>query len=262
MPRLTATCITIALTVLATLTSVGSPTAVADEAACSKDTAATSACPAGAKTDKDCSSCPDKSAAAKADMDCAACPAKANCPFPKISYQVGDQAFDNRADADTQAAASQQPVVFAVADKTFTEESQAMAALADASESFLVDFVTIKANDQDLSYQVVGAAFETQEKAQQAADLAQQAMLEVAMQYTVDGKEICCPTMAKEASDKCGKPVAYKVGDVQTNCPFTARVSLNQAKYMAAIKALTEKGFGQAPTAQTTSPPEPAASAS
>jgi len=76
----------------------------------------------------------------------AACSAKSACgtnSFPAMLAKVGDKVLDCRTTAGKLAKASGDKIIFLVGDSEFVSEAKAMSVLADASEKFVEQFVTI-----------------------------------------------------------------------------------------------------------------------
>jgi hypothetical protein len=170
-----------------------------------------------------------------------------------MTYRVGD--FETRCSKSAQAKADEtkQAMTFSVADKTYDNKGEAMVALTGlleakaktlASVRFAVGDkcfacpVSAKEVAQDsgakIKYRVAGFDFDDQATAKMVAKAVAEAAAKVAMTYKVDGKPTACAKTAKA----CGsKQLAYVVGESETCCETTAKLSLAEAKIRAMLEA-------------------------
>ncbi len=124
--------------------------AVAQEAAASDDSAATCShgdCKGGAECCKGegDSCCKGEGSCCKGEGSC--CKGEGSCPvseamtqLPKMTYKVGDESTCCSDSAEALAKKNEEEIIFVVADKEYADRTEAMTALADATEEYVDSF--------------------------------------------------------------------------------------------------------------------------
>ena len=176
-----------------------------------------------------------------------ACKSAAGCPIaaamerlPKLTYAVGEKSTCCPQEAAELAKASSSQVHFCVADKKFDSESDAQAALIEATESFVATFTKPHTCPQSGQVTLAGQVQTCENAAAQTAQLMQQAMDQVKVAYVVGERECNCPVEAAKVAKESGQELQYVVGTEKTCCEKAARLNLARAKYKAAVEALVK----------------------
>ena len=197
-------------------------------------------------------SCSEKSAcSSKASVACS------TKYLPSMAYKVGDKSTHCPKEAKSLATAGHGGVLYVVGDKTYAEEGEAMVALANATDAYLVEFTHVKNGGEGCSeakvcpmtgkkieskgaavYSVAGRSYDCPKTADRASKVASEAMATVTMKYRVGEKETCCSTTAGAMAKKSNAKMMYVVGEECTPCDVTARLMLARFKVEAADRAL------------------------
>ncbi len=196
--------------------------------------------------------CPSKKCADKPCADGEGCPIEAAmAKLPKMTYLVGTEATCCSASAAKLAEAQDASIQFVAFENTYDSKSEAMLALAEGTEKFVNSFATphtcptsgkIFVGDQPLTCSV---------KAGERAEVAANAMKGVAMTYLVGTETCSCPNKASAMAKEAGVEKQFVVAGEKTCCNIDARVRLAQAKYKAAVIALTKLDSDEAPAIET-----------
>lgn len=186
-----------------------------------------------------------------------------NCP--KLQYKVAGETLCCPQNAEILAKAKNEQVRFVVAGQEYCDKGEAMQTLAKllnerleqmTTVSYIVDDQAVqcgvsaaqmaKANGTDVRYRVATFVFTDKAQAEQAAQLARDAVAKVKMVTVVDGREYCCAQTAAKVASECGKKCEYKVAGQKdgTCCQTTAEVQLAQAKVEAATRAMQQSSAG------------------
>lgn len=229
---------------------------------CATAVCTTAACSTAACATVDCSTTTCETAACATAACCAsACETKAGCPIaaamerlPKLTYAVGEKKTCCAQEAGELAKASGSAVQYYVADKQFACESEAQAALLEATETFVAKFAQPQACPESGQVTLAGQAQSCEAAAAQTAELMRQAMDQVKVAYVVGEQKCGCPVEAAKVAQESGKQLQYVVNEEKTTCEKSARLTLARAKYKAAVEALVKAqsvATTPAPTAGT-----------
>jgi len=176
----------------------------------------------------------------------AGCPiAKAMDELPQLAFAVGDKEVCCEASAGAVAEDTGKPVHYLVGKQTFEDKSEAMKALADATEKFVADFATPHTCNVSGKTTVAGKSLSCSATAGKLAAKAQAAMDEVTLAYKVGDEQCACPNKAASLAKASGEEKQFVIGDETTTCSIDARIKLARAKYEAAVKALASAQAGQ-----------------
>jgi len=161
--------------------------------------------------------------------------------LPKMTYKVGDESTCCNESATALAKEHAQPIHFVVAEKSYEDKTKAYTALVSHTEEFVNQFVTPHKCETSGQTTLAGHSCACPVTSAKYADEVKAAVTAVTMTYKV-GKESCgCPTQAADMASKTeGAKVEYVVGEQCTSCEMTARMNLAQAKYKAAVAAITK----------------------
>lgn len=160
--------------------------------------------------------------------------------LPELTYAVGEKKTCCPKEAAKLAKESGGHIHFCVADKEFDSESDARAALLEATEKFVAAFTKPRTCPKSGQLTLAGQVQSCEKRAAHTADLMQQAMARVKLTYLVGGKECGCPVEAARLAKESGKDRLFVVGEEKTRCEKTARLNLARAKYKAAIEAMVQ----------------------
>ncbi len=158
--------------------------------------------------------------------------------MPKMTYKVGEESTCCSASAEKLAEETDNPVLFVVEEKEYTDKMEAMTSLADASEKFVNNFVTPHTCDVSHTTTLAGKKMPCSDSAKAMAKLMKDAMSEVSMVYKVGDESCHCPVEAKQLAEKSGAKTEFVVDGESTCCSVDARVKMAQAKFKAAVQAL------------------------
>lgn len=239
----------------------------ASGAACAKDaTACASGTCSGADGKSACQGCPSATATAATGTACTdgACASKScgadckDCPIttamkalPQMTFAVGETKTNCPKEAAELAKTANAAIQYVVCEKTFATEAEANAALADATDKFVAEFIEPKKCEESGKIKVCGKDLCCETMAAETATKAKSAMEKVAMTYLVGEKECSCPNEAATLAKESGNPTVFVVAGETTCCNVQARLNLARAKYKAAVVALMQ---AEAPAAETTIP--------
>ena len=170
-----------------------------------------------------------------------ACPVTAAMEkLPKMVFVVGGEEICCPTSAGEMAKKSGEKIHFVVARKTYDDEAKAQAALTKETEAFVVAFTKPTKCEVSGKVTVAGKEHCCENGASATSKLVKAAMDKVHMTYKV-GEEACsCPNEAEKLAKDSGEVKIFVVGDVESCCDVTARLHLARAKYMAAVKAMTD----------------------
>lgn len=179
--------------------------------------------------------------------------------MPAIECHVGEKVTRCTTEAGKLSQASGEPIIYAVAGRTYESSGEATKAYAAQLTSYLdtatrIQFVVDGActpcpdaaskacseGSATMTYRVAGRDFQCAETAIRAAAMAYAASRQVQMQYVVDGECGPCPDSAKQKAATTGAHVAYRVGDQETGCEVQASVLLAKARIAAATGAVAD----------------------
>lgn len=222
-------------------------------------------CPAKAAADnKACSATKTCSADAKACSASKECDkSKALASAPKMMYRVGDKTTCCPEEAGKLANGDRGAIQYVVGEQVFENEADAQVVLAKALDGYLAELTSVKfavggectacpetakslaaKEGKPVMYRLASFEFASKEQAEKVAAEAKQAAEKVAMQRKVGEKSYCCQSMASDAAKKEGKPVEYCVGGKTTCCASTASLELAMAKINAAAEAIAKAAQG------------------
>ena len=184
----------------------------------------------------------EKTAARTCTEGCSqGCPIEAAmAKLPKMSYVVGKEEVCCPTAAASLAKKDSAAIKYMVAKKTFETKTDAMVALADATEKFVAEYVTTKHCSVSNKYTVAGKEVCCSVMAGKRAELAKAAMKKVQMTYVVGEKTCNCPNEAAAIAKKTGVEKQFVVAGKKTCCSVDARIKLAQAKYKAMVQALAK----------------------
>lgn len=173
---------------------------------------------------------------------CAQCPVSAAmAKLPKMTYAVGTEKTCCSDKAKSLAEQHKAPIQYVVADKTYDDQTAAMTALVEETETFVAAFTSPKKCEASGKTTIAGQCLECPMEAEKQSTLVNTAIEAVKMEYEVAGEKANCPSCAATMSKEKSAPVEYVVGDQKTSCELTARLNLAHAKYKAAVQALAAK---------------------
>ncbi|MBN2447735.1 MAG: hypothetical protein JXO22_13460 [Phycisphaerae bacterium] len=189
-----------------------------------------------------------------------ACAEKVTAGMPVMAYSVSDKSTRCPEEAKALADGDSSKIKFVVADESYDNEQDALAAYAKHLDGYLkkmtaVEYVigddttccpnSAKAlaekNGKPIHYRVATVDFDSKEQAEKAAKVAAEAADKISLTTMVDGKPYTCEKSAAAAcqlSEK--KSMAYCVGEMKTECRKTADVALLQAKILSAAEAVAK----------------------
>ena len=136
-------------------------------------------------------------------------------------------------------------MVYVVGDSKFECPNAAMAALVDATETYVTTFTAAKTCETSGTVTIAGQSTTCSVEAAKRTELVATALKTVTMGYEVDGEKAACSTCAATMAKEKSAPIEYVVGEQKTTCEMTARLNLAHAKYKAAVQAMASQ------TAQT-----------
>jgi hypothetical protein len=169
------------------------------------------------------------------------CPvAAAMSKLPKMAYKIGDETTSCSHSAAKLAEESGEPMVFVVAEKEYTDQAEAMTALAEVTEGFVNEFVTPSTCHVSGTTSLAGQKIGCSETAAKMAALVKEATDNVHMTYKVGEKECQCPNEAATLAKESGEKTQFVVGNESTCCSIEARINLARAKYRAAVEAIAK----------------------
>ena len=160
--------------------------------------------------------------------------------LPQMTFVVGQQKVCCAEAAENLSSQSGTPIQFVVAEKAYTDRSQATSALADETEKFVNANVEPKVCQETGTTTVAGTQHSCSVAAGKVAQLAKDAMAKVQMTYLVGDVRCDCPDKAKETAAQTGQTTQFVVGDEKTSCSVTAKLNLARAKYKAAVEAAVQ----------------------
>lgn len=168
------------------------------------------------------------------------CPiSTAMAALPKMTYKVGDESTCCADSAQAMAKKASTPIHFVVAEKAYTDKSEAMTALVEKTEAMVVAFTTPSVCETSGSTTIAGTSCSCPMSAKKNIELVKAAVDAVHVSYKVGDETCSCPMKAKElAAD--GAEMKYVIGGEETCCSMTARLTEARAKYKAAVEALTQ----------------------
>lgn len=210
----------------------------------------------GKQCDKPCAqTCTKGDAAACAKK----CDEKTLAAMPAMRYKVGDELLCCPKGAEKLAAEKSQKVIFVVDKQEFESEGDAAQAYRKVLDDYLAGMTTVKyvvgdkstccaetaatmakAQNSTVKYQLATYTFDDKAQAEKGAMAAKKAAEQVAMTWSVDGKNYTCPKTAEQACNGNGKKVEYCVGEFKTQCEVTAQVELTKSRILAAARAIAE----------------------
>jgi hypothetical protein len=164
--------------------------------------------------------------------------------LPKMVFVVAGEETCCPTSAGELAKKSGKKIQYVVAKKSFDDEAKAQAALLKATETFVAAFAEPKKCSVSGKVMVAGKEHCCENGAAATTKLVKAAMEKVHMTYKVGDQSCQCPNQAEKMAKDAGKEKIYVVGDVESCCDTTARLNLARAKYLAAVKALTEASEG------------------
>jgi len=225
------------LTAFAVLLSAAA--AHADCGSCGpKDKEAKKKCAAEACTGEKCTS--ETCSAAQCDS-AKGCPvAAAMDRLPKLTYAVGEKETCCPKEAAKIVKDSGGHIHYCVAGKEFDAESEAQAALLEATEKFVAAFTKPHSCSKSGKLTLAGKPQHCEKSAAHTAELMKKAMAKVKFTYQVGDEECHCPVQAGKLAKETGKDKLFVVGDAKTCCEKSARLNLARAKYKAAVQAMVQ----------------------
>lgn len=174
------------------------------------------------------------------------CPVSAAmAKLPKMTYAVGTEMVTCGEQAKQLAEQHKAPVVYVVGDSKFECPNAAMAALVDATETYVTTFTAPKKCETSGTVTIAGQSTTCSVEAAKRTELVATALKTVTMGYEVAGEKAACSTCAATMAKEKSAPIEYVVGEQKTTCEMTARLNLAHAKYKAAVQAMVSQ------TAQT-----------
>lgn len=183
--------------------------------------------------------------------------AKAGANTPKMTFKVGDKSTCCPDEAQKLASGDAKLVKYVVADKEFSDKSEALTAYGKLLDEHLSQITTVKyavgkecmacpvsagelakKEGKKVEYRLASFNFGDKEAAEKAAKSAKEAAEKVTMKVMVGDQSYHCATMAEAAAKSCGRTVEYVVGETRTPCNTTAQVELAKARIEAALTAI------------------------
>ena len=170
---------------------------------------------------------------------CKGCPVTAAmAKLPKMTYRVGTENVCCSESAAKMAAEKKTPLHFVVGEKVFEDKTEAYTSLVEQTEAMVTSFVTPSKCSKSGTHTVAGKSCKCEVQAGKNAELVKAAIKDVKMTYAVGEKSCNCPNEAGSLAKKSGEKMTYVVGEEKTCCNMTARLTLAQAKYKAAVTAM------------------------
>lgn len=168
--------------------------------------------------------------------------------LPKMTFAVAEESTCCDKMAAELAEKHSAPIHYVVAEKKFADKAEAMAALAEETETFVTAFVQPKKCEVSGNVTVAGKACSCPVEGEARTKLVAAAVEKVGMKYMVNGEVAACSDCAAAMAKEHSAPIEYVVGEEKTQCPVTARLNLARAKYQAAVQATvtTEKSASDA----------------
>ena len=216
---------------------------------------------------KDCA----KACGKACGKDCGeACGKDCGCPLakkvnavlvsmPAMTYRVGEEVTGCSMGAEKMAKETGRPVGYLVGDDGFADKGKAVARLTTLLEEEAETLQSIqyvvngkahsckmtakqvaKKTKAGVIYRVGGVDFETPEDAEKALEGVKTAASGVKLAYKVDGRSYCCSKGAATAVKETGKKMTYTVGDTETPCEKTAKLTLARARVRAIVEAAVQ----------------------
>ena len=168
-----------------------------------------------------------------------ACPiATAMEELPKMTFMVGKHSACCPDSATAMAEKYELPVMFVVGEKKFDKKNAAFVSLVEQTETFVHKFIEPSKCDVSGTTTIAGKTCGCPMEAGKTTKIVQTAANKVHMTYAVGDKTCTCPNEAATLVKTSGEEKVYVVGDTKTGCELTARLTLAQAKYKAAVEAL------------------------
>ena len=168
--------------------------------------------------------------------------------LPKMTYKVGEESTCCSASAKALATEQDAAVLFVVAEKEYTDEVEAMSALADVTEEFVDDFTNVSTCEFSGTTSLAGEKMHCSESAGKIAEAMKSAMDEVQVSFVVGDESCACPNKAKALADESGEKMQFVIGEESTCCSIDARIKVAHAKYRAALEAFVQ---ANAPSEET-----------
>jgi hypothetical protein len=184
--------------------------------------------------------------------------------LPRIAYQIKDQRLSCPRAAAKAAKAEKADIKYVVADKVYSDKTEALAAHAEVLDGFLNDMLTVKyvvgdtcvgcpnaakamaeKEGKKVGYRVASFDFADRAAAETAVKMAREASAKVEMKMLVGDETFDCPVHAAQTAKEQGKDVQYCVGKMKTASEPAARVELAVERIKAALTACEECGGKQ-----------------
>jgi len=220
------------------------------------------------ETAKKCDKCPASASATtvavaatqctgeKCETDCCkGCPVTAAmAKLPKMTYRVGTENTCCSESAAKLAEEKKSPLHFVVGEKVFEDKTEAYTALVEQTETMVNAFVTPSTCSTSGTHTVAGKSCKCAVEAGKNAELVKTAIKDIKMTYAVGEKACNCPNEAGSLAKTSGEKMTYVVGEEKTCCNMTARLTLAQAKYKAAVTALVSAEKASTEKTETSAP--------
>ena len=176
------------------------------------------------------------------------CPvAAAMDELPKMTYKVGEEVTCCSESAAALAKKAELPVQFVVGEETFEAKEVAFTSLVEQTEAYVTDFLTPCACETSGTTTIAGKACSCPVQAGARTELVKAAADKVTMTYAVGEKACACPNEAAALAKSSGEAKVFVIGEAKTPCELTARLTLAQAKYKAAVQAVVASEQKEAP---------------
>ncbi len=182
----------------------------------------------------DCGECDSEQCSSTCSMT------KAMEDLPQMVYKVGDETTACACSAKSLAKEHGQEILYVVMEQEYADQSEAMVALADATEQFVNAFAEPHTCSVSGTTTIAGQKMKCSTTAGNLAALVKEAMDEVHMVYKVGEEECSCPNQAAALAEESDEKTTYLVGGESTCCSVDARIKLAHAKYRAALVALAK----------------------
>jgi hypothetical protein len=208
-----------------------------------------SKCPASCQ-EGDCSKCPasatlvstgaqDKCEAGKCQEGSTCCVAEAMKKLPAMTYKVGTESTCCAKSAAEMAEKTKTEIHYVVAGEEFCCKDKAYTALVEKTEAYVNEFVTPHTCEKSGATSLAGTSIACSTTAAKQTEVLVNATKDIKVGYQVGEESACCPNAAKALAEKHKAPIEYVVNGEKTKCELHARLMAAQAKYAAAVKAVS-----------------------
>lgn len=185
--------------------------------------------------------------------------AKACANMPAMTYKIGDKTTCCSHQADELAKGDAKAIKFVVAEKEYSDKTEALKAYNELLGGHLKEITTVKyavgkecmacpvsagemakKEGKKVEYRLASFNFAEKTSAEKAATVAKEAAEKVSIKVVVGERQFACPIEAGTVAKASGKPMEFVIGEVHTQCYDTAQVELAKARIEAALAAIAK----------------------